>query len=126
MKLEDIINDKWLNPHNLQKQYRENKPFPHIEINNFIKADLLKQVLNEFPDLEKKNSSVNKFNDKNQIKLGSEGSVHLSKTAIFLNSYLQSDLMLKWLNALTGIPEILISDPYLRGSGYHELKKGAC
>ena len=32
--------------------------------------------------------------------------------------------MLKWLNDLTGIHEPLISDPYLRGAGYHELKNG--
>ena len=124
MKLEEIINDKWLNSKNLNQQYIKNKPFPHIEIKDFLKVDLLKEVLSEFPDLAKEKKGVNKFKDQNQIKLASEGSSLLSNSAVFLNSYLQSDLMLKWLNDLTGVKEPLISDPYLRGAGYHELKKG--
>ena len=124
MKLEDVINEKWLNSKNLNKEYKENQPFPHIVLNDFIKPSLLKKIVNEFPDLENKKEGVNKFNDKFQIKFGSEGSLHLSKNAIFLNAYLQSDIMLKWLNDLTGIHEPLISDPYLRGAGYHELKNG--
>lgn len=123
MKLEEVINNKYLNSKNLNQQYINNKPFPHIVIKDFLKIDLLKEVLSEFPDLAKK-KEVNRFNDENQLKLGSEGSHLLSKKAIFLNAYLQSDLMLKWLNDLTDIKEPLISDPYLRGAGYHELKKG--
>ena len=124
MKLDEILNNKWLDTKKLNEQYITNLPFPHIEIKDFIKTDLLKEVVSEFPNLEKEKNGVNKFNDQNQIKFGSEGSYLLSKNAVFLNSYLQSDLMLKWLNDLTGIKEPLISDPYLRGAGYHELKKG--
>ena len=124
MKLEDVINEKLLNSKNLNKEYKENQPFPHIVLNDFIRPSLLEKIVNEFPDLENKKEGVNKFNDKFQIKFGSEGSLHLSKNAIFLNAYLQSDIMLKWLNDLTGIHEPLISDPYLRGAGYHELKNG--
>ena len=82
MKLEDVINEKWLNSKNLNKEYKENQPFPHIVLNDFIKPSLLKKIVNEFPDLENK-EGVNKFNDKFQIKFGSEGSLHLSKNAIF-------------------------------------------
>jgi hypothetical protein len=49
---------------------------------------------------------------------------HLTPAALHLNSYLQSDLFLEWLNTLTGIEEPLISDPYLAGGGYHEIKRG--
>jgi hypothetical protein len=48
----------------------------------------------------------------------------LSRQAIHLNSYLQSDLFMYWLNQLTGIIEPLIADPYLSGGGYHEIKRG--
>ena len=82
MKLEDVINEKWLNSKNLNKEYKENQPFPHIVLNEFIRPSLLK-IVNEFPDLENKKEGVIKFNDKFQIKFGSEGSLHLSKNAIF-------------------------------------------
>ena len=36
MKLEDVINEKWLNSKNLNKEYKENQPFPHIVLNDFI------------------------------------------------------------------------------------------
>lgn len=48
----------------------------------------------------------------------------LSPSALELNTYLQSDLMMNWLNDLSGIEEPLISDPYLSGGGYHEIKAG--
>lgn len=97
MKLDEILNNKWLNSNKLNEKYITNLPFPHIEIKDFIKKDLLKKVVSEFPDLEKEKKGVNRFNDQNQIKFGSEGSYLLSNSAVFLNSYLQSDLMLKWL-----------------------------
>ena len=66
MKLEDVINEKWLNSKNLNKEYKENQPFPHIVLNDFIRPSLLKKIVNEFPDLENKKEGVNKFNDKFQ------------------------------------------------------------
>ena len=83
MKLDEILNDKWLDSKKLNEQYKANLPFPHIEIKDFIKTDLLKEVVSEFPNLEKEKNGVNKFNDQNQIKFGSEGSNLLTKNAVF-------------------------------------------
>ena len=35
----------------LKKIYKNNKPFPHIVLDNFVDEKLLNNVLNEFPDL---------------------------------------------------------------------------
>ena len=41
-----------------------------------------------------------------------------------LISFFNNDIFLKYLQELTGIKEPLISDPYLSGGGYHEIKNG--
>lgn len=124
MKLEDVMSTQWIDSDSLKSSYISASPYPHIVMDNFIKPDLLKSVANEFPDLAKTKNAVRKFKNNQEIKLASKGMENLSPTALFLNSYLQSDLMLNWLNKLTGIEEPLISDPYLSGGGYHEIKRG--
>ena len=37
---------------------------------------------------------------------------------------MNSDIFLEYLSKITGIDEPLISDPYLSGGGYHEIKRG--
>ena len=49
---------------------------------------------------------------------------NLSDTANQLISFLNNDIFLKYLQEITGIKEPLISDPYLSGGGYHEIKNG--
>ena len=56
MKLEEIINDKWLNSKNLNQQYIKNKPFPHIEIKDFLKEAHSPYFV--APDVKKLNVSV--------------------------------------------------------------------
>ena len=125
MKLSDVINEQWLNPTNLKSGYLSASPFPHIVMHDFIKPELLKKVADEFPDLSKLDDAIIKyFNNSREIKLASKGMSGLSSQALHLNSYLQSDLFLDWLNILTSIEEPLISDPYLSGGGYHEIKQG--
>ena len=93
-------------------------------MNDFIKHDVLKKVTDEFPDLSKLKNKVTQFHNNKEIKFAGKGMQVLSPAALHLNSYLQSDLMMNWLNELTGIKEPLIADPYLSGGGYHEIKTG--
>lgn len=125
MDLKDVISEEWLDAEKLSKNYKFAKPYPHIVMENFIKKGLLESVANEFPDLSNQEQNVvKKYNNNREIKLASKGMKLLSPAALYLNSYLQSDLMLKYLNKLSGINETLISDPYLNGGGYHEIKSG--
>lgn len=124
MKLSDVINEKWLDANELKSVYQSATPFPHIVMHNFIKRDILHAVSDEFPDLLKLKDKVVHYQNKKEIKFAGKGMQVLSPSALHLNSYLQSDLMMNWLNELTGIEETLISDPYLSGGGYHEIKTG--
>ena len=124
MNLSDVLNPHWLDASSLQDSYLAASPFPHIVMREFIRPDVLKTVADEFPDLSKSKRATVEFKDSKQIKFASRGMELLTPAAIHLNSYLQSDLMLKWLKVLTGIEETLISDPYLSGGGYHEIKRG--
>jgi len=124
MKLSDVINEKWLDAQSFADQYQNASPYPHIVLTDFIKEDILKKVLLEFPDLSKLKDSVIEFNDDKNAKFAGKGMQVLSPSALKLNTYLQSDLMMGWLNDLTRIERPLISDPYLNGGGYHEIKTG--
>ena len=124
MKLEEVVNKEWLDTKSLSKGYLEASPFPHIVMKNFINADLISKVANEFPDLAKMKDNIIKYDNTTEIKLASKGMGSLSPSALQLTTYLNSDLFLEWLNELTGIKEPLISDPYLTGGGYHEIKSG--
>jgi Rps23 Pro-64 3,4-dihydroxylase Tpa1-like proline 4-hydroxylase len=124
MQLSDIINKKWINAKSLSISYSSALPFSHIVMDNFIKPEILKLVVDEFPNLSSQKEAVTKFENNKEVKFASQGMQILSPSALNLNSYLQSDVMLQWLNDLTGINETLISDPYLSGGGYHEIKTG--
>ena len=118
-----LISDKFKNPLEFASQYRNNNPFPHIIFDDFIKKDFLDSVLAEFPDLSIIKNKV-QFENQKEIKFASKGSFDLSPTANILVNFLNSDIFLEYLQKLTEIKETLISDPYLSGGGYHEIKRG--
>ena len=119
----NLINTNYLDPEKLNVSYTTNKPFPHIVLDNFIDERLLKGILDEFPDLSEVKSR-REFKNSREVKFISRGFSDLSPKAFELISYLNSELFLTYLQKLTGIKEILISDPYLSGGGYHEIKNG--
>jgi hypothetical protein len=124
MNLNDVINDRWLDPDPVAASYQSAQPFPHIVMEDFIKNDVLNNVLIEFPDLAKHDKLAIKFNNNNEVKLAGRGMEVLSPAAVNLTAHLNSDMFLHYLNTLTGITEPLIGDPYLAGGGYHEIKTG--
>ena len=118
-----FISDLYRDPLSLQSKYISNEPFPHIVFDNFINEELLELVVDEFPDLSQLENRI-QHNNQKELKLASSGSQDLSPAAKDLIGYLNSDQFLKYLQELTGVKETLISDPYLSGGGYHEVKRG--
>ena len=108
------VREKYQDVVPLKKIYKNNKPFSHIVLDNFVDEELLNNVLNEFPDLSTIKNKRS-FNEPKQIKFGSIGFENLSKAANQLISFFNNDIFLKYLQELTGIKEPLISDPYLSG-----------
>ncbi|MFC5283396.1 2OG-Fe(II) oxygenase [Pedobacter alpinus] len=107
---------------NAQSNYLNANPFPSATFDNFFNPQLLEEILEEFPDLSKKDSIS--FNDQKQIKLAGKGESNFGpKTKSFMH-FLNSEPFINFLQILTGIKEPLIGDPYFFGGGQHEIKKG--
>ena len=125
MKVEKIINKdlKTLAEDN-QKNFINNKPFSHIMFENFFNEDFLTEILNNFPDLEKMDNSMefNTKSDKKKFATNLEFNYpeKIHNFISFLNSY----QFINFLQKLTGIEEKLIPDPYFFGGGLHQIKKG--
>lgn len=102
--------------------YVEAEPFPNIVFRNFFDEAVLSFVLEEFEDTIKNNGLQHK--SPNQLKTTTVGENHFGdKTKAFIH-YLNSEPFLKFLKALTGIEEVLITDPFMEAGGLHEVKKG--
>src|SRR4249919_622867 len=102
-------------------KYLHADPFPSGYFDNFFNPVMLKEVLEEFPDLTK--GADLKFNDPNQVKLASKGEYRFGpKTKDFMH-YLNSQPFLEFLSELTGIDN-LIPDPFFEGGGCHQIQPG--
>lgn len=119
----EIISNEYKDPLKFCAAYSGNAPFPHIVFDSFIKPDIIRAVFKEFPDLSKAEDKI-EFSSQKEIKFASRGSSGLSPAALGLVNRLNSDDFLEYLQKLTGIQEPLISDPYLSGGGYHQIKRG--
>lgn len=124
MKIEDFIAPEWLDPTLLRHKYTDAAPFEHLKLTNFIRSEVLEAVEREFPDLSKVGGDAIQYSNGREVKYASKGMSPLSPSAFKLVSFLNSDIFLEYLQILTGINETLISDPYLAGGGYHEIKPG--
>ena len=114
--LDEFSNDK-------KSEYAAAKPFPHILLEDFFDNNYLDEILNDFPDLTKKNEAY-EFKTKTDKKLISSSQIFLSNRIINFINFLNSHKFLTFLQKLTGIETYLIPDPYLSGGGLHETKNG--
>ena len=125
MKLENILNNDLTTLADKNKEhFITNEPFSHILLENFFKENYLREILNEFPDLEKNNGSMefNTKSDKKKFATNVEFN-YPEKISSFL-SFLNSFKFLSFLQKLTGIKESLVPDPYFFGGGLHQIKRG--
>jgi Rps23 Pro-64 3,4-dihydroxylase Tpa1-like proline 4-hydroxylase len=115
----------------LSTQYHEAQPFPHIVIDKFLPETILDCVLDEF----NKNKNwwydkvkwtepyqVNKFYWPYDIETANNMPNDLPTISALVN-YLNSPIMLKYLEELTGIDN-LIGDELLMGGGLHKITSG--
>jgi Rps23 Pro-64 3,4-dihydroxylase Tpa1-like proline 4-hydroxylase len=104
----------------LSEQYRNAHPFPHIVIDDFLEADLLRSVFGDFPPSDGK-----QFFDREQERLKYQYQPSEVPSGLVRNLFaeLNGRAFLGFLHDLTGI-EGLIPDPYFDGGGLHETKRG--
>ncbi|NWK95853.1 hypothetical protein DM806_09215 [Sphingobium lactosutens] len=104
----------------LSGRYASDNPFPHIVIDDFLDADVLKQVASEFPD----SSGYSCFmRDQERLKFEYKPDESLGGMTRILFAELNSHAFLQFLMEMTGISG-LIPDPYHAGAGLHEVKAG--
>ena len=106
-----------------KQKYLKSKPFPHIIIKNFFDKKFLNKVLNEFPDLQKIDSSLN-YSNKNEIKFANNDKKRFKENTKFIFNYLNSKEFINFLQELTSINEKILPDMSLSGGGLHEIKRG--
>lgn len=122
MKLLNITNQELLElGKNRHDAYVNAEPFPNTYFDDFFNPDVLKKVLEEFPDLTK--NPDYQYKDQNQVKLAANSEERFGEVTKEIMHFLNSEPFLNFLSALTGI-ENLIPDPYFLGGGYHQILPG--
>jgi hypothetical protein len=105
----------------LKRQFRENQPYPHVHLQEFLDPDIAAEMASEFPDMA--TDAWTRYKHPNENKLG------LAKRALFpaqlgeVVDELNSPAFVYWLSQLTGIPD-LVSDEMLEGGGLHQSGRG--
>lgn len=104
----------------LASQYRAEMPFPHIVMDDFLDADLLRGLISEWPA-----GGANVGYDRSQERLKYEWQPEKLESVRIRNFLAEmiSAPMLAFLEALTGI-EKLVVDPHYLGGGLHETRAG--
>jgi Rps23 Pro-64 3,4-dihydroxylase Tpa1-like proline 4-hydroxylase len=117
---------KYLNPGKLNKvaaegkeKYQTNPPFPHIVIDDFL--DNLDLIHDTFPGSN--NFRFYEYNNPLEKKLAFDQISKLPDPIAELMRELSTPDFLMFLEELTGI-EGLVPDPYFRGGGVHQSRKG--
>lgn len=105
----------------MHKEYVSNAPFPNISLDNFFEPNALREVLAEFPNLDKSDIY---FSNPNEQKYASKGVYRFGPKTRALVNLMNSQPFLEFLQQLTGIEETLIPDPYFQGGGFHQIKAG--
>jgi Rps23 Pro-64 3,4-dihydroxylase Tpa1-like proline 4-hydroxylase len=115
----------------ISTQYQDAQPFPHIVIDKFLPETILNSVVDEFNRNENwqydrvkwtEPYQVNKFYWPHDIESANNMPNDLPTISALVN-YLNSPVVLKYLEELTGIKN-LIGDELLMGGGLHKTTSG--
>lgn len=105
----------------LNRQFLENKPYPHLHFKQFLDPGTAEEMAAEFPGLE--TDAWTRYKHQNENKLG------LTKRSLFppllsqVVEELNSPEFVAWLSQVTGIPGLLADDS-LEGGGLHQSGPG--
>jgi hypothetical protein len=109
-------------PNALRERYVNARPFPHIVLDGLFPDGILEEVLAAFPKPDE--IEWRRFDNETEKKLGYwHESALRPELQLFLYE-MNSAPMLQFLQALTGIEEGLVSDPYYGGAGPHQILPG--
>jgi Rps23 Pro-64 3,4-dihydroxylase Tpa1-like proline 4-hydroxylase len=109
-------------------QYRDNSPYPHIVIDNFISDPVLDTVLNNLPastqPMQRRAKTASLPDGRPaQLNKRSYSDMEVSQPVRDLLWQLNSSPFLCWLELVTGIGSLL-PDPMFNGAGVHVTDRG--
>lgn len=105
----------------LSEIYKNNKPFPHIVLDNFLNPFLIDLLANSFPCPNE--SFWTRTDIKNEIKSASTAEAYFPNVIRSCLYAMNSGPMIYFLEKLTGIKG-LIPDPFFAGGGLHQTLPG--
>ena len=122
-----ILSEKYQNLDMIAKEkkneYLNANPFPCIVLDNFFADNFLEEVVKNFPNLEKINSSQ-KYINKNEVKFANNDYKNFPSSIKSLFDFMNSIAFLEFLQKITSIEEKLVADIELNGGGLHQIKSG--
>ena len=101
--------------------YRSASPFPHLVLDGLFDPRLLKDVLEEFAEMDRERWHYTQRDT--ERKYSTEDFQHFGPLTRALFAQLNAAPFIAFLEQLTGIAG-LIPDPHLRGGGLHEIRRG--
>ncbi|MFZ0815724.1 MAG: 2OG-Fe(II) oxygenase [Candidatus Sulfotelmatobacter sp.] len=114
--------ERWESPlRALARQYRENKPCPHILLEDFLDPDVAAEMAAQFP--QPTSDAWTQYKHANENKLGMPKREMFPETIRAVTDELNSPEFVAWVSELTGIPN-LMADPMLEGGGLHQSGPG--
>ena len=105
----------------LNKQYQDNQPFPHIAIDDAFNIEMVREVERELSVFSDWDGEKSFYGSSKKRHCASPGK--LPPATVMLLNYLNSAEFLQPLETLTGISG-LIPDPYYYGGGVHSIIRG--
>lgn len=109
-----------------REAFKNNSPYPHIQIDNLFSETLLEQLLVEVENMESLyilDKLVEGNSPRQYKKIGLNDQETLPVATQFFLNFLNSYLVLKLMQDISGI-EALLPDPYLAGAGVHQTLAG--
>jgi hypothetical protein len=105
----------------LARRYRENKPCPHILLEDFLDSGTALAMAREFP--QPTSDAWTQYKHANENKLGMPKRELFPAAIRAVTDELNSPEFVAWVSELTGIPG-LMADPMLEGGGLHQSGPG--
>ncbi len=114
--------ERWAPPlPTLARQYRDNKPCPHILLRDFLDREVAMEMAQQFPQAS--TDAWTQYKHANENKLGMAKRQLFPPTLGSVTDELNSPEFVAWISKLTGIPD-LMADPMLEGGGLHQSGRG--
>lgn len=104
----------------LHRIYDQEKPFPHIVLDNFINPAVIRAAVDNFPSTD--SGDWIQYRHVSERKLGQNKREAIPATHLAIIDEFNSDRFLRFLCALTGIKG-LVPDPHLEGGGLHQIPR---